>query len=150
MRTLLLHYPDQEAVITEINENLDALNMQIKEKKDGKEGLVQPRSQSMPPRSLERRVYPECVENEKEHHEAAVTLQLRIEGTVACNDFNMAVAKILQSAGIESSTDLCQISAQVLQGGTVSSAAERTDAHQPLSHRPRCSRYASVDTGGPR
>ena len=73
------------------------------------EGQHQMRSHSMPPMSTEKRVrYPECEENEKDRHEAAVTLQLRIEDKVDRQDLNTAVASILDSAGIDISSKVAK------------------------------------------
>ena len=76
------------------------VDMETNEKKI--EGQQQMRSHSMPAVSTVKRVhYPECEENEKDRHEAAVTLQLRIEDKVDRQDLNTAVASILDSAGID-------------------------------------------------
>ena len=73
------------------------------------EGQHQIRSHSMPPMQTEKRVhYPECEENEKDRHEAAVTLQLRIEDKVDRQDLNTAVASILDSAGIDISSKVAK------------------------------------------
>ena len=45
-----------------------------------------------------------CEENEKDRHESAVTLQLRIDDKVDRQDLNTTVASILDSAGIDISS----------------------------------------------
>ena len=63
----------------------------------------------MPIMTSGRRIlYPECEENEKDRREFAVTLQLRIDGTVARQDASVAVAEILASAGIDASAAIAK------------------------------------------
>ena len=95
-------FTEHEAAVKKLQ-----VDMETNEKKI--EGQHQMRSHSMPPVSTVKRVhYPECEENEKDRHEAAVTLQLRIEDKVDRQDLNTAVASILDSAGIDISSKVAK------------------------------------------
>ena len=96
--TLQKQFSEHEAMIKKLQSD-----METNEKKT--EGQHQMRSHSMPPMSTEKRVrYLEFEENEKDRHEVAVTLQLRIEDTVARQDLSTAVVVILDSAGIDANS----------------------------------------------
>ena len=100
--TLQKQFTEHEAMVKKLQSDIET-----NEKKT--EGQHQMRSHSMPAMPTVKRVhYPECEENEKDRHEAAVTLQLRIEDKVDRQDLNTAVASILDSAGIDISSKVAK------------------------------------------
>ena len=112
IKTLRQQYADHAKEIEGVNENITALQKTLDDIKEGKVSIpnqTQVRRQSMPIMSSARRIlYPECEENEKDRHDSALILQLRIDGTVARPDANVTVAGILASAGIDASAAIAK------------------------------------------